>query len=118
MRNFSKIYEIFLKTWILEDISKNDSFNKFWGEKGIGAEHMIVFMVDRILKLLDTPEGKALVISSHYDWANAYDRQDPTKTVQKFILMGIRSALIPVLIDFLSMRSMKVKFNGKKSRTI
>ena len=115
LSDYSKVYEGFLKTWILEDIMKNESFSQFGGKKGIGTEHMIVCMVDRILKLLDTPEGKALVTSSHYDWANAYDRQDPTKTVQKFILMGIRSALIPVLIDFLSMRSMKVKFNGKQA---
>ena len=83
LRNFSKIYESLLKTWILEDISKNESFRKFWGEKGIGAEHMIVFMVDRILKLLDTPEGKALVLSSHYDWCNAFVRKDPTNTFKK-----------------------------------
>ena len=72
-------------------------------------------MIDRVLKLLDTPEGRALVIRSQYDWSGAFDRQDPTKTVKKFILMGIRSPLIPVLIDFLSGRSMKLKYNGKQA---
>ena len=71
-------------------------------------------MVDRILKLLDTPEGKALVLSSHYDWSNAFVRQDPTKTFQKITATGIHSSLIPVLIDFLSGISMKVKFNTKQ----
>ena len=46
-------------------------------------------MIERILKMLDTPEGRALVIRSQYDWAGAFDRQDPTKTVNKFILMDI-----------------------------
>ena len=76
---------------------------------------MLVCMIDRILKMLDTPEGRALVIRSQYDWSGAFDRQDPTKTVNKFIVMGIRSSLIPVLIDFLSGRSMKLKFNGKEA---
>ena len=71
-------------------------------KKGIGTEHLSVCMIDRILKMLDTREGRALVIRSQYDWAGAFDRQDPTKTVKKFILMGIRPELIPVLIDFMS----------------
>ena len=35
--------------------------------------------------------------------------------VQKCIAMGIRSSLIPILINFLSGRSIKVKFNGKQA---
>jgi hypothetical protein len=115
LSDFCKIYEGFLKKWILDDISENESFRQFGGKKGIGAEHMLVCMVDRILKLLDTAEGRALVIRSQYDWSNAFDRQDPTKTVQKFIAMGIRPSLIPVLIDFLSGRSMHIKYNGKQA---
>jgi hypothetical protein len=41
------------------------------------------------------------------------DRQDPTKTTNKFISMKVRPSLIPILIDFLSKRSMKIKFNQK-----
>ena len=115
LSDYSKIYEGFLKKWILEDISENLSFSQFGGKKGIGAEHMIVCMVDRILKLLDTTEGRAAVISSQYDWANAYERQDPSITINKFISMKLRSSLIPILIDFLSGRSMKIKFNNEQA---
>ena len=115
LSDYCKIYESFLKTWILEDISENECFSQFGGKKGIGAEHMIVCMVDRILKLLDTTEGKAVVIGSRYDWSSAFDMQDPTKTIQKFIRMGVRPSLIPILIDFLTKRSMKIKFNGKEA---
>ena len=45
-----------------EDLLESESFSQFGGKKGIGAEHMIVCMVDRILKLLETTEGKAAVI--------------------------------------------------------
>ena len=115
LSDFGKIFEGFLKTWILEDISEQESFSQFGGKKGIGTEHLLVCMIDRILKMLDTREGRALMIRSQYDWAGAFDRQDPTKTVKKFILMGIRPALIPVLIDFMSRRSMRLKFNGKEA---
>ena len=94
---------------------ENESFSQFGGKKGIGAEHMIVCMVDRILKLLETTEGRAAVLSSQYDWSNAYERQDPTKTIQKFITMKICSSLIPILIDFLSGRSMRIKFNSEQA---
>ena len=50
---------------------------------------MIVCMVDRILKLLETTEGRAAVVSSQYDWRNAFERQDPTKTIQKVITLRI-----------------------------
>ena len=98
----------------MEDLSKTDSFSQFGGKSGVGAEHMLVCMVDRILKLLDTTEGRAAVINSQYDWSNAFDRQDPTKTIQKFIKVNIRPSLIPILIDFLSNRSMKIKFNQEQ----
>ena len=114
LSDFCKIYESFLKTWILEDLAKSESFSQFGGKSGIGAEHMLVCMVDRILKLLETTEGRAVVISSQYDWSNAFDRQDPTKTIQEFIRMNIRPSLIPILIDFLSNRSMKIKFNKEQ----
>ena len=105
----------FLKTWILEDSSENESFSQFGGKSGVGAQHMVVCMVDIILKLLETTQGRAAVISSQYDWSNAFDQQDPTKTIQKFIQLKIQASIIPILIDFISKRSMKIKFNGKQA---
>ena len=99
----------------MEDLSDNENFSQFGGKSGVGAEHMVVFMVDRILKLLDTTKGRVAVISSQCDWSNAFDRQDPTKTIQKFIKMKIRLSLVPILIDFISNRSMKIKFNSEQA---
>ena len=89
-------------------MSEGESFSQFGGKSGVGAEHILV---DRILKMLDTTEGCAAVISSQYNWANAFDRQDPPKNIQKFIKMNIRPSYIPIRIDFLSNRSMKIKLN-------
>ena len=76
---------------------------------------MIVCLLDRILKLLDSHPDKAAVIAASLDWTMAFDRQDPTIAIQKFIELGVRPSLIPLLISYLSDRQMKVKFNGEES---
>ena len=74
-------------------------------------------MVDKVLKLLDTVEGKAAVIASMVDWSAAFDRQDPTKAIEKFLKLGLRSSLIQILVSYLQERKMTVKFNEKVSGT-
>ena len=76
---------------------------------------MIIRLLDRILKLLDKHPDRSAVVATCLDWAAAFDRQDPTIAVKKFIELGVRPSLIPPLISYLSNRSMKVKFNGTLS---
>ena len=45
----------------------------------------------------------------------AFDRHDPTLAILKFIKLGVRPALIPLLVSYLTDRKMKVKFNGEVS---
>ena len=113
--DYSKVYEDFLKDWIIDDISGNIYVGQFVGMKGSGTEHMLVCMVDRILKLLESRETGTAVIASMVDWASAFDRQDPTLAILKFIQLGVRPSLIPILVSYLSQRTMKVKFNGEQS---
>ena len=113
--DYSKLFEKFLKDWILEDISGNLSPTQYGGQKGMGTEHVIVNLVDRVLKLLDNSTTSPAVIVSFADWRGAFDRQDPTITINKFIKLGVRSSLIPILIDYLRNRQMKVKLNGEES---
>ena len=77
----------------------------------MGTEHMLICLVNRILKLLDNNTDPTAVIAAMVDWTSAFDRQDPTLGIQKFIRMGVRPSLIPVLISYLTDRKMRVKFN-------
>ena len=61
--DFSKLFERFLKDWIMEDISANIDIKQFGGQAGIGTEHMLVCYVDRILKLLDKNPDKSAIIA-------------------------------------------------------
>ena len=113
--DYSKTFEGFLKDWIIEDVCKNLDIGQFGGQAGIGTEHMIVCFIDRILQLLDTYPDKSAVIATSIDWSAAFDRQDPTLGIQKFIQLGVRSSLIPLLTSYLIDRTMRVKFNGEMS---
>jgi hypothetical protein len=72
----------------MEDVSGNIDIGQFGGQPGIGTEHMIVCLVDRILKLLDRNSDRSAVIMTSLDWSAAFDRQDPTIAIQKFIKLG------------------------------
>jgi hypothetical protein len=97
--NYSKIYESFLRKWIVEDIGQKININQFAGRKGVGTEHMIVMMMDRVLKLLDKP-GMSVVVMGSLDWSGAFDRQDATITIIKMIRMGVRPSIIPIIMEF------------------
>ena len=76
---------------------------------------MMVSLLDRILKLLDQHPNRSAVIAASLDWMAAFDQQDPTIAIKKFIELGVRPSLIPLLISYLSDRQMKVRFNGEES---
>ena len=115
--DFSKVFEAFLKDWILQDISKNIDPGQFEGIKGKGTDHLLVMLIDRVLKLLDK-NAKPAVMLTMVDWKVAFDLQDPTLAIKKFIKMGVRASLIPILVSYLSCRKMRVKFNGKVSKLL
>ena len=113
--DYSKLYEGYLKEWIMEDIWQNIDSGQYGGLPGIGTEHMIVCLLDRVLKLLDSNNDRSAVIMVGLDWSSAFDRQDPTIAIKKFIKLGVRPSLIPLLSSYLTDRKMKVKFNGELS---
>ena len=113
--DYSKLYEGYLKEWIMEDIWQNIDSGQYGGLPGIGTEHMIVCLLDRVLKLLDSNNDRSAVVMVGLDWSSAFDRQDPTIAIKKFIKLGVRPSLIPLLSSYLTDRKMKVKFNGELS---
>ena len=113
--DYNKVLESFTKDWIIEDIGKKLDLSQFGGKKGIGPEHMVVAMVDRILRLLDNNSTRSAVIKTGVDWDSAFERGDPTITVQKFLAMGLRPSLVPLVSNYLSGRQCIVKFNSAES---
>ena len=110
--DYSKVFEVFLRKWITEDIGNKIHINQFAGRRGAGTEHL---MVDKILRMLDGPGGKAVVMSA-IDWMGAFDRLDPTVTILKLINMGCRPSIVPIVMEFLQDRRMTVRYNSAWSR--
>ena len=113
--DYSKIFETFLRKWIIEDIDKRIHINQFAGRKGMGTEHLLVMMVDRVKQLLDRP-GMSAVVATAVDWMGAFDRLDPTITISKLVTMGVRSSLVPIIIEFMTDRRMSVRYNTASSK--
>ena len=101
----------------MEDISPKIDKSQYGNQKGTSTEHLMVNLVDKILKLLDNNNNKSAVIASMLDWSSAFDRQDPTLAIEKFLKMGVRPSLVPVLASYLSDRQKQVKYNGTYSST-
>ena len=66
--------------------------------------------------MIDSTTDPAAVVATMVDWGNAFDRQDPTLAIKKFIKLGVRRSLIPLLISYLKDRKMRVKYNGTLSK--
>ena len=52
------------------------------------------------------------VLAVMVDWKEAFPRQDPKLGIESFIKCGVRGPLIPLLVNYLQGRSMKVKWKG------
>ena len=114
---FSLIFEGIIKDWIMEDISPNIDKSQFGNQKGTSTEHMVVCMMDKVLQLLDNNNTRSAVIASLIDWSSAFDRQDPTLAIEKFIKLGVRPSLVPILASYLTDRQMQVRYNNAYSDT-
>ena len=101
----------------MEDILPQIDPSQYGNQRGTSTEHLMVRLMDQILKLLDNNNNRSAVIASLVDWASAFDRQDPTLAIEKFIKMGVRPSLIPVLASYLTDRQMQVRFNNTYSGT-
>lgn len=113
--DYSKLFERFLKNWILEDITPKLDPAQFGNQKGTGTDHLLVALVDRILRYLDQNLNSPAVIATMLDWSAAFDRQCPTIGIKRFIELGVRPAIVHVLTSYLSNRTMSVKLNGAYS---
>ena len=79
----------------MEDIAPKIDKSQYGNQKGTSTEHLIVKLMDRILRLLDNNNTQSAVIASMLDWSSAFD---PSLAIEKFLKMGVRPSLVPVLV--------------------
>ena len=109
---FSKQFERFIATWIHQDIEKQLDTACYGGVKGMSTSHYMIKLVHEILQALDgNSKGDVnAVIATFYDWSKAFDMQDHQLGIESFIKCGVRSSLLPILVNYLQNRRMTVKY--------
>ena len=115
--NFDKVMEKMLSELMRNDMKTRLDPSQYGNQKGISIQHYLINMIHKILTSLDRNESRDTfaVIASYIDWNNAFPRQCPKLGIKSFMDNGVRSSLIPVLINYFQDREMSVKWHGCRS---
>ena len=115
--NFSKIMDKILSEFLISDMAATRDKSQYGNEKGLSVQHYLIRMLHQILVNLDTNNQSQsfAVILNMIDWSQAFDRMSHRLGIQAFINNGVRSSLIPTLINFFQDRTMIVKWKGQFS---
>ena len=114
---FNKVAEKMIAELMISDIKEKLDPSQYANQKGVSLQHYLIKMIHVILSDTDNSQkGEAnAVIASLIDWKEALPRQCPKLGIQSFMKCGVRSSLIPVLVNYLQDRTMKVKWRGLTS---
>ena len=116
MRNISGLvtFEKLLSDMMISDMKATVDPSQYGNEKGTSIQHYLIKMIHRILTALDNNSRRETfaVVANLIDWNSAFPRQCPKLGVQSFIKNGVRSSLIPVLVNYFQDRQMSVNWHG------
>ena len=114
---FNKVAEKMIAKLMIADIMKNLDSSQYANQKGLSLQHYLIKRINKILTDTDKrSKGEVnAVIATLIDWKEAFPRQCPKLGIEAFIKCGVRSSLIPLLVNYLQDRTMKVKWNGSTS---
>ena len=106
--------EKLLSDMMISDMKATVDPSQYGNEKGTSIQHYLIKMIHRILTALDNNSRRETfaVVANLIDWNSAFPRQCPKLGVQSFIKNGVRSSLIPVLVNYFQDRQMSVKWHG------
>ena len=108
----AKVTETFISKWMIQNMSQSLDSQQFGNRKGRSTSHYLVQLVQHIHQAWE--DGLTANLLAVY-YSKAFDRVDITVAIQKLIHMGVSSALIPWISDFLTDRKQCVRVNGATS---
>ena len=100
--NLSKITDKIIAEIITEDMKVTRDKAQYGNLKKVSVQHYVIKMVHKILTSVDenTISKSMAVILEMIDWKQAFDRQSHRLGIQSFIDNGVRSSMIPILLNF------------------
>ena len=89
--------------------------SQYGNQKALSIQHYLINMMHRILTTLNNNSKGDIfaVIASLIDWKQSFNHQDQIMEIQSFINNGVRTSLIPMLINYFQKRQGFVKWKGK-----
>ena len=110
----SKVYEAFLRDWLMPIISPFLDPANYGGLKGTSTSLYLINLLNFVHSNLDKPDPHAVLLAQ-LDLAKAFNRVSHMHVVQDLFDMHVPGWLLNILISFLTNRNMTLKFNGLES---
>ena len=106
---FAKVAEGFISKWILDDIAHNIDINQFGNISGISTSHYLINLVHTMFQGSDPLQNVGTVVLT--DFSKAFDLVNHNIAIDKLLALGVRGAIVPWVINFLSDRQQCVRYN-------
>ena len=111
---FSKLFEKFVMTWLLEYLQPHIDLGQYGGQKGNSVSHYLIDFVNFISYNQDVKNIHA-VLAVAVDFAKAFNRQNHNILIELLSELGVPGWLLHIVMGFLENRQMEVHFKGEKS---
>ena len=109
----AKVCEGFVAKWVLDDISSAIDRNQYGSIKGSSTSHCLIEILDVFYK--GTDKGGTVGTLVVTDFSKAFDCIDHTLAIQRLYELGVRSELLPWIINFLTARRQRVQYHSALS---
>ena len=101
----SKVYESYVLNWAQSEVKLKE--NQFGGVKGCSTSHLLVEVIDQVMRGLE--DDRAAVMLTSIDYAKAFNQLSFQHCLKSFARMGASTPVIELLATFLSNRTMTVR---------
>ena len=109
----AKVLEDFVVRWMITDIKERIDPKQFGCLKGTSTTYCLLDMIHTWLHNLESPKKHLRL--RFLDFAKAFDGIGHNILILKLLNLGVRSSLLPLIINFLSNRRHRVKLGGETS---
>ena len=101
----SKIYESYVLDWMKKEVILRE--NQYGGVKGVGTDHVLVQLWQRILQ--DLEDYRAATVVTSIDYSKAFNRMSYQYCSEALARKGASTELLKLIATFLTNRTMTVK---------
>jgi len=109
----AKVSERFVSKWVLDDLTGSIDRNQYGSVKGSSTTHCLIELLDVLYKGTDKSDTVGTLVVT--DFSKAFDCVDHTLAIQNLYNLGVRSEVIPWIVNFLSARRHRVQYQSALS---